>query len=42
MEILLHQDYLVQALSSREDSGVMHLVTQGAVKAGWHQLLSHL
>ena len=42
MEILLHQDYLVQALSSREDSGLCIFVIQGAVKAGWHQLLSHL
>ena len=34
MEILLHQDYLVQALSSREDSGVMHLCNTGRCK-GW-------
>ena len=34
MEILLHQDYLVQALSSREDSGVMHLCNTRRCK-GW-------
>jgi len=34
MEILLHQDYLAQALSSREDSGVMHLCNIRRCK-GW-------
>ena len=34
MEILLHQDYLVQALSSRENSGVMHLCNTRRCK-GW-------
>ena len=34
MEILLHQDYLAQALSSREDSGVMHLCNTRRCK-GW-------
>ena len=34
MEILLHQDYLAQALSSRDQSGIIHLCNTRRCK-GW-------